>query len=215
MSNTIYYVYAYLRVNDSDTASAGTPYYIGYGKNRRAFNKHHKIPVPKDKSNIVFLYENISEQEAKELEKQEISKYGRKDKGTGILLNLTDGGEGVSGLIHSEETRDIMSQKKIGEKNSFFGKTHSEETKNKMSLTKKGKPAKGNFTGKIHSEETKKRLSEAYHSQPEEIKNKFIRSASGTKWFHNPETSEVIRINPSQDPTPSNFIPGRGFKINK
>lgn len=112
MSKTIYYVYAYLRGNDSQTAPAGTPYYIGYGKGQRAFNKH-RIQVPQDRSNIIFLHENLFEDQAKDLEIQEISKYGRKDLGTGILTNLTHGGEGVSGMIHSENTKKIMSEKNL------------------------------------------------------------------------------------------------------
>jgi hypothetical protein len=212
MSNTIYYVYAYLRTKDSDTALSGTPYYIGYGKNHRAFNKH-RVPVPKDKSKIIFLYENLSEQEAKELEKQEISKYGRKDIGTGILLNLTDGGEGVSGMIHSDNTKQIMSQKKIGENNSFFGKTHSEETRKRMSLAKKGKPAKGNHTGKKHSEESKKKIAHYSQTRSQKHKDAFAKCNLGKKYFHNPETLEQIRCLPSD--APKAFIPGRIPKLTK
>lgn len=213
MSNTIYYVYAYLRTKDSDTALSGTPYYIGYGKNRRAFDKHHKIPVPKDKSKIVFLYENLSQQEAKELEIQTISKYGRKDKGTGILLNLTDGGEGVSGMIHSDNTKELMSQKKIGENNNFFGKKHSEETRKRMSLAKKGKPAKGNFTGKKHSEDFKKKVTQYNQNRPQKYKDAFANCNKGTKWYYNPETLEQIRCLSSH--VPEGFLPGRKIKIYK
>jgi hypothetical protein len=35
------------------------------------------------------------------IEKYYIRKYGRRDLGTGCLVNLTDGGEGVSGLVCS------------------------------------------------------------------------------------------------------------------
>lgn len=46
MSNNIYqyYVYAYLRKHDSKIAKAGTPYYIGKGRDGRAYKKHRKIP---------------------------------------------------------------------------------------------------------------------------------------------------------------------------
>ena len=59
-SSNIYYVYAYLRSKDSKTAKAGTPYYIGKGKNRRAFEPHSNIPVPKDKTKIVFVETNLT-----------------------------------------------------------------------------------------------------------------------------------------------------------
>ena len=212
MSKTIYYVYAYLRSNDSQTASAGTPYYIGYGKGQRVYNKH-RIPVPKDRSNIIFLHENLSEEQAKDLEIQEIFKYGRKDLRTGILTNLTHGGEGVSGMIHSENTKKIMSEKKSGENNNFYGKTHSEDTKKKMSIAKKGKPASGNHRGKKHSEETKIKLSIAFNSRSNEDRNNFIKSAIGTRWFHNPITLVTIRCLPNDIPT--GFFPGRIPKIPK
>jgi hypothetical protein len=207
MSNTIYYVYAYLRSQDSETAPAETPYYIGYGKGRRAYNKHHRVPVPKDKSKIIFLHENLSEDQAKEIEIKEILKYGRKNLGTGILLNMTNGGEGVSGMIHSEETKKIMSANRRKELNSFYGKSHSDETKKKMSVAKKDKPGPGNFRGKKHSEESKRKISDKLKLKPEEIKQAFARSAIGTKWFHNPVTMNQLRCSPEN--CPPDYIPGR------
>lgn len=97
-SNYIYYVYAYIRTNDSKTAKAGTPYYIGKGKNSRAWNKHVNIPTPKDQSKIIILERNLSEIGALALERRLINWWGKLDNNTGILRNKTDGGEGTSGI---------------------------------------------------------------------------------------------------------------------
>jgi hypothetical protein len=97
--NNKYYVYLYLRPD-------GTPYYVGKGKNYRAFKiANRRMKPPSDKSRIIFHAENLTEDQAFTLEKELIAKYGRKDTGTGILRNLTDGGEGMSGFIYSDETK--------------------------------------------------------------------------------------------------------------
>jgi hypothetical protein len=83
----IYYVYAYLRSSDN------TPYYIGKGKDKRAFSKQHGVSVPKDKSKIVFLETNLTEIGALALERRYIRWYGRKDLNNGVLHNKTEGGD--------------------------------------------------------------------------------------------------------------------------
>ena len=106
MIDNRFYTYAYLRSKDSKTAKAGTPYYIGKGHGNRAYNYHRRTPVPKDRSKIIFLKENVTEEEAFTYEREMILFYGRKDLGTGILINWTDGGEGTSNP--SLETRRRM-----------------------------------------------------------------------------------------------------------
>ena len=109
----IYYVYQYLRSKDSDNAAAGTPYYIGKGSKNR-IRERHNVNIPPDPNNIVILAENLSEAEAFEQERQLIAHWGRLDLGTGILYNRTNGGEGPSGYVHTEETRASMSQSRTG-----------------------------------------------------------------------------------------------------
>ncbi len=86
-----YYTYAYLREDR-------TPYYIGKGKGRRVFDKQNRTSckVPKDKSRIIYLKKDLTEEEAFRHEVYMISIFGRKNNNTGILRNLTDGGEGFS-----------------------------------------------------------------------------------------------------------------------
>jgi hypothetical protein len=150
-----FYTYAYLRKD-------GTPYYIGKGRGNRIYSKDRGVSLPKDKSRIIFLKKNLAETEAFKHEIYMIFVFGRKDLGTGILYNKTDGGEGCSGVVMSAETRRRMSDAKKG-------KTTSEETRRKISDAKKGKTTSEETRrkmseankGKTTSEETRRKMSEA------------------------------------------------------
>ena len=119
-----FYVYAYLRVD-------GTPYYIGKGKDRRAYVTQHHSSAPPDKNRIVFLERNLSEVGALALERRYIRWYGRKNNDTGILRNLTDGGEGQSGRVVSDETREKIRLSTIGHKRNLNVK-RSDSAKRRM-----------------------------------------------------------------------------------
>jgi len=138
-----FYVYTYLRNKDSITGKTGTPYYIGKGNGNRAYVKHF-APVPKNHSNIIFIEQKLTEQQAHNLEIELIAKYGRKDLGTGILHNRTNGGEGISNP--SVATR---------EKLAYAKRTESAETRLKRSIAAK------NRVRRPCGEETKRKISEA------------------------------------------------------
>ena len=60
---------------------------------------------------IIIVQDDLSEKEALELEHSMITKTGRWDQKKGPLYNLTDGGEGASGLIVTAEMRELISAK--------------------------------------------------------------------------------------------------------
>lgn len=128
-----FYTYAYLRGDR-------TPYYIGKGQTRRLYQKDGKpCGIPKDKSRIIKLKHNLTEEEAFKHEIYMIAVFGRKDLGTGILHNRTNGGDGASGMVHNEETKRKMSEMMKGKVPPNKGIPHTDETKRKISEANKGK----------------------------------------------------------------------------
>jgi hypothetical protein len=155
-SSNIYYVYAYLRSKDSKTAKAGTPYYIGKGKGNRAYDKHGKTPVPAA-THIVFLETKLTVTGALAIERRMIAWYGRKDLGTGILLNRTAGGDGndnnisLRGIPKTESHKRAMS---IGRKQSVAAQARIAQNLETMWQRNTGKqrPAHSQCMSRYHSE---------------------------------------------------------------
>ena len=139
-----YYVYEYLRED-------GTPYYVGKGQGKR-WRDPHSVAIP-PKERVKFVQENMLEQDAFRLEEELILKYGRKDLGTGILRNLTSGGEGQT---PGPEVRARLSAIKKGKKPNNYGKTVSYKKDRKWD--RQGE--KHHMHGKNHSDEARQKISE-------------------------------------------------------
>jgi len=170
-----YYTYAYLREDK-------TPYYRGKGQGKRIYSKQKYIKPPKDKSRVIYLKQNLTEEQAFKHEIYMIDVFGRIDLGTGILHNRTDGGDGASGLIHSKESRRKISVATKG--NTYcLGITRSEETRKRMSEAKKGNT---NCLGRILSEEHRRKISDANKDKTfsEEHRRKIGVASKGTKWWN-------------------------------
>ena len=126
----MFYIYTYLREDHS-------PYYIGKGSGKRAFSKcKGEIRPPNDKSKIVILKDNLTEDDAFKFETLLIKFFGRKDIGTGILRNKSEGGKGNSGWRASDEQKSnhymkrpewrlIQSERSSGKNNPLYGKGKS------------------------------------------------------------------------------------------
>jgi hypothetical protein len=138
-------VYEHIRKDTNEV------FYVGIGNtDKRAFSKHGrnkywKHIVEKVGYSVNIIINDATYDEAKEIEKYLIAFYGRKDMGLGSLVNMTDGGDGVVGVICSNQTRQKLSAVNKGDKHYNFGKPLSDEQKQKLSEARKGK---------THSEET-------------------------------------------------------------
>lgn len=184
------YVYQHIRLDTNEV------FYVGISKEsnyNRAYsfkgrNKYWNNIVKKYGYKVEIVFDNISKEKAIEKEKELIKFYGRKDLKEGILVNMTDGGEGSENL--SEESKQKIASHFIGKKipnhhtkNPEVKKILSErvkgnknpasrpEVKKKISQSKKGKKnpkiseyAKQRtgelnaFYGKTHSEEFKQKM---------------------------------------------------------
>ena len=174
-----FYTYLWLRAD-------GSPYYVGKGTGRRAFDKHsHNVKCP-PKERIV-IYPADSESDAFEAEIALIWYYGRKDLGTGRLRNLTDGGDNppsAKGVVRSKTYREKISKANKGRK-------HSDQSRKNMSIAHQGqKISKENLlklikshAGKPLSEETRRKISEANTG----------RSSRGVGFKMPPKSEETLR----------------------
>jgi len=132
----MFYTYAYLREDK-------TPYYIGKGKGNRLYDHRGKNCIPpKDKSKIIKLKQNLTEDDAFKHEIYMIAVFGKKCDGTGILMNIVDGGNAPPKMYgNNSPTKRPEVKAKIGAANkiSLKGKIVPKEVRQKQSNTWKEK----------------------------------------------------------------------------
>lgn len=136
-----FYSYVYVDPRNDE------PFYVGKGKRDRAYahlkGSHNRLVERKinkirttGQEPLVGIIETSTEEFAFMLEQGLIKLLGRKDNGTGILCNFTDGGEGSAGSIFSEEHKSKISAKLKG----IVRGPLSDEHKQKMMAAKKANP---------------------------------------------------------------------------
>jgi hypothetical protein len=176
------YVYKHIRLDKNE------PFYIGIGfDNAGKYKRAHcargrnniwgKI-VNKTKYIVEIIEDGVSNEEIFEREKYWIKVFGRLDNKTGILSNLTDGGEATLGWIPSDETRKKISEAKVG-------RVMSDEFKQKISKATKGH--------KYNTPEVRKKISDK-HKQNEGFR---IRGLSQRNLEHLKRVSENNKGKPT------------------
>jgi hypothetical protein len=154
--NKEYYIYFHIN------KTTGKVFYVGKGKGKRAYEKYGRNDywnkyINKYDYYVDIIHNNLTEKRALDWEILYISMFGRDN-----LVNLTDGGDGSTGVIPSEETRKKMSEARKGRTPWNKGK------KLHYQVASTGKP--GYFLGKKHSEETKKIIGEKTKARLSNIK---------------------------------------------
>ena len=221
----IYYVYCLKRPDKRDPfdIESWQPFYIGYGKNGRMFDHRQEAKRTKrcrentikvkiihktwDSKADIFeeiIIDNLSKVDAQEIEMFYIALYGRINKNTGCLSNLTDGGEYNGDRVVTPETRERMrishlkrwegpeerlKAAKYGEDNPNYGNYWSEEKKQDMRerMTGPNHPSYGikltkeeydkrclDWTGRKHTEESKQK-GRLWHLNPPEEYSKSLK----------------------------------------
>jgi hypothetical protein len=195
-----WYVYKHF-VNDEQK-----PFYIGIGK--KDDFKRAKTNCDRNKFwyNIVnkygFEYKithfDLCYEEACSIEKYLILFYGRRDKSSGCLCNLTDGGEGASNI--SEENRIKRTIRFSGSNNPNYGKKMSNEQKSKISNTlklKNIKPPNWHYTeksAKIRDKISKKLIGNIASKNKRELLSKYNKGENNFFCKINEDIAKNIKI---------------------
>lgn len=125
------YVYTHTRLSNNEV------FYVGIGIENRAYDfnnrsKFWKRVYNKGPIEVDFVRKDISWEDACSLEIFLIAFYGRRDLKKGLLVNLTDGGDGCLG-------REVLPKTKEKIRKFQKGRVKSKETRDKLSEAHKGK----------------------------------------------------------------------------
>ena len=161
-----FYVYEHVRL---DTMK---PFYIGKGIGTRAYSRSSRNPhwhnvVKKHGYVVNMVAENLDEEMAFLVEMEKIDQLNR----IGVsLVNITNGGGGIAGLVHSDEAKKKISDASKGNKHNL-GRKQTDEHKKKISDALKGKQKSAEHTMKsVLARRGKKRTPEQIQRMKENRK---------------------------------------------
>lgn len=112
-----YLLYRHIRLDKNEV------FYVGISDNENrpyskfSRNKYWKNIIKNTEYKVEIVLDGLSRKEVEEKEKEFISLYGRKDLKKGTLVNLTNGGTGGLGLMHTDETKSKMKGRQAHNKN--------------------------------------------------------------------------------------------------
>lgn len=167
-----YYLYCHRRKDDNSI------FYIGKGSGKRAWtrqgrNIYWKRVAEKAGFEVEILYHDLQEEEAFILEKdfiRNLKEFGCK------LSNITDGGEGASGVKMSEETKLKLSKARTGIKLPLSAKEKLSKARTGIPLSQSHNLSISTSTkNRTLSPETRQKISESL------LKNKNKKQGRKTK----------------------------------
>ena len=196
------YVYRHIRLDTNQ------PFYIGIGSDKTYYrankksqrNIHWNRIVLKTDYEVEIMLDNLTWDEACEKEREFIKLYGRNNYG-GILANITKGGEGVIGMVVSDETK-----KKLSNSIKEWHKTYkiSDEERKKSSIRFKEFNKNKEFT--------EKRVTALRNS--EKLKQSYIsRTGKPSGYKHNEESKKLISLSKIGKKMPKEMIEAKSKKI--
>jgi len=152
-------------------------FYVGKGSHKRAYSKHRRnkhwnsVVAKAGGYSVRLVADEIEEDLSFLVEIERIDQLKRMDL---KLTNKTDGGEGPSGMRHTEEAKRKIAEAQMGEKHWTVNHVYTEEHKAKLRF------ARSKF---VYTEEVRAKLSEAGKRRvyTDETKAKMSKSKQGRK----------------------------------
>lgn len=152
MEENNYYIYRHRQKENLKVFYVGASKQENYkrAKSKRGRNEGWKVHA-ENGFDVEIMIENLSYEDACELENFLIMSYGRLITGKGTLTNVKKGGEITKSYVMSDETKKKISQKQKGENHHFYGKKRDKEVVKKIVESRRWYK---------HTDETKKKMSE-------------------------------------------------------